>query len=156
MTQGITEKEPDARQIYGDIIDLPHPRSKKHPPMSLYDRAAQFASYKALSGYEEMVGEEARQVDRRIELTGEELDILSHKLTLISESIAAGVQPVLSVTWFIPDPLKAGGRYETATEQIRRVDATRGKLILARTEGYGKNYAEIDFRDLLDLREEAE
>ena len=49
--------------------------------------------------------EEARQVDRRIELTGEELDILSHKLTLISESIAAGVQPVLSVTWFIPDSL---------------------------------------------------
>ena len=43
MAKGITGKEPDPREIYGDIIDHPHWESPKHPPMSLYDRAAQFA-----------------------------------------------------------------------------------------------------------------
>ena len=44
---------------YDDIIELPAPKSKTRPHMSLYDRAAQFASFKALSGYEEMVAETA-------------------------------------------------------------------------------------------------
>ena len=69
MTHGITEKEPDPREVYADIIDLPRHRSETHPPMSLYDRSAQFASYKALSGYEDMIAEEARlaaRLDKRI------------------------------------------------------------------------------------------
>ncbi len=55
MAEG-TKKENNARSVYADIIDLPHPVSAKHPQMSLHDRAAQFASYKALSGYEDMIG----------------------------------------------------------------------------------------------------
>lgn len=35
---------------YDDIIGLPHPVSKKHPPMSLRDRAGQFAPFSALTG----------------------------------------------------------------------------------------------------------
>ena len=63
MTKGITEKEADPRIIYADIIDLPHWRSPTRPHMSLYERAAQFASYKALSGYEDMIAEEVRLAD---------------------------------------------------------------------------------------------
>lgn len=37
---------------YDDIIQLEHPKSKKHPQMSLYDRAAQFAPFAALTGHE--------------------------------------------------------------------------------------------------------
>lgn len=48
----------DARIVYADIISLPHYQSSKRPHMSLYDRAAQFAAYKALSGYEDMVTDE--------------------------------------------------------------------------------------------------
>ena len=66
MTKGMTEKEPDPRVVYADIFDLPHHVSETHPHMSLSDRAAQFSSYKALSGYEDMVAEEAR-------MTGSEL-----------------------------------------------------------------------------------
>ena len=36
---------------YDDIIDLPHPVSEKHPHMSMYDRAAQFSPFDALTGY---------------------------------------------------------------------------------------------------------
>ena len=35
---------------YDDIIDLPHPVSKKHPQMPSEDRAAQFSPFAALTG----------------------------------------------------------------------------------------------------------
>ena len=40
---------------YDDIINLPHHVSKRHPRMSLYNRAAQFAPFAALTGYEEAI-----------------------------------------------------------------------------------------------------
>lgn len=51
--------EPDPRVVYADIIDMPHHQSDKHPHMSLYDRAAQFMPFAALTGYEEMINEAA-------------------------------------------------------------------------------------------------
>ena len=44
---------------YDDIINLPHHISKKHPQMSLYARAAQFAPFAALTGYGDAVEETA-------------------------------------------------------------------------------------------------
>ena len=58
MTKGITEKEPNPREIYKDIIDLEHHVSEKRPHMSLHDRAAQFAPFSALSGYEDVIKNE--------------------------------------------------------------------------------------------------
>ncbi len=40
---------------YSDMINLPHHVSDKHPHMSLYDRAAQFAPFAALTGHEDMI-----------------------------------------------------------------------------------------------------
>ena len=45
---------------YDDIIRLPHHQSTERPHMSLHDRAAQFAPFAALSGYEEAIAEEVR------------------------------------------------------------------------------------------------
>lgn len=45
---------------YQDMIDLPHPVSRTHPPMPIQDRAAQFAPFAALSGH----GEVIRQTER--------------------------------------------------------------------------------------------
>ena len=53
----------DPRTVYADIIDLPRWESPTHPRMPLGDRAAQFAPYKTLSGYEDMVQEEARRTE---------------------------------------------------------------------------------------------
>ena len=44
---------------YSDIIDHPHYQSKKRPHMSMYDRAAQFSPFAALTGYEETVEDAA-------------------------------------------------------------------------------------------------
>ena len=92
MTKGITEREPDPREVYGDIIDHPHWESPTHPPMSLYDRAAQFAPFAALSGYDDMIGEEARLVDNRIELSEEETEELNRKLSRMDEMIGQALE----------------------------------------------------------------
>ena len=152
MTKGITGKEPDPRTVYADIIDLPHHTSDRHPPMSLHDRAAQFSPYAALTGYDDMVKEEARQTDRRIEPGEEDLERLNRQLERISREIRQGNIPAVTVTRFIPDPLKEGGRYETATERIRKVDPAGGKVVLDRKTGKSGSRAEIRIGDILDIQ----
>ena len=151
MTKGITGKEPDPRVVYADIIDLPRHQSDHHPAMSLYDRAAQFSPYAALSGYDDMVKEEARLVDRRIELGDEELARLNRKLNRIGKETAAGTHPVAAVTYFVPDPLKAGGRYETIEEKIWKVDPVRRTVVLDRKTGKSGSRMEIRIEDILDI-----
>ncbi len=151
MTKGITGKEPDPREVYRDIIDRPRPQSWKHPPMSLYDRAAQFAPFAALSGYDEMIGEEARLTDRQIEPGEDQLALLNEAFLRLDEALAAGRKPVCEITWFVPDARKQGGTYVTSPEEIRRVDLAARKLILSRTEGSGGSYVTIDLDRILQL-----
>lgn len=75
------------REVYADIIDLPHHQSKTRPHMSLYDRAAQFSPFAALSGYDNMVREEARLTDSERELPESELELLNKKMSLIMDVI---------------------------------------------------------------------
>lgn len=52
---------------YDDIIHLPHHVSSRHPQMPLYDRAAQFSPFAALTGYEEAIEATAREAARKYE-----------------------------------------------------------------------------------------
>lgn len=52
------------KHTYEDIIFLPRPVSKNHPPMSLQDRAAQFSPFAALTGYGELIKETADQINQ--------------------------------------------------------------------------------------------
>ena len=62
------------KRDYSDIIDLPHPVSKKQPPMPVEARAAQFAPFAALTGLDEMMDataeNERERVKNEIERTG--------------------------------------------------------------------------------------
>ena len=49
---------------YDDIINLPHHVSKRHPQMSMWNRAAQFAPFAALTGYEESIKESAQENEK--------------------------------------------------------------------------------------------
>ena len=151
MTKGITRKEPDPREVYADIIDLPHHESDHHPPMSLYDRAAQFSPYSALSGYDDLVREEARLVDRRIEPGEEALEELNRKLNRISQLTESGTHPTAAITYFIQDSKKAGGRYETITEKIRKTDSAVQAVILDRTVGKAGTRMAIPIGDILEI-----
>lgn len=57
---------------YEDIINLPHHVSKTHPRMLLVKRAAQFGSFKALSGFEKAIDETFFRVSSRYDESGEQ------------------------------------------------------------------------------------
>lgn len=151
MTKGITGKEPDPMEVYGDIINHPHWQSPTRPHMSLYDRAAQFAPFAALTGYDEMIGEESRLVDNKIELSPDDMAVLNENLSKLQAMIENGSKPQITVTYFIPDPLKAGGRYETSIETVKRIDLVSKKLILERKVGIAGSNAEIKIEDILEI-----
>jgi hypothetical protein len=46
---------------YSDIINLSHHVSTRHPQMSMEARAAQFAPFSALTGFEDAIDDTARQ-----------------------------------------------------------------------------------------------
>ena len=54
-------------RAYEDIIDKERPVSKKRPHMPQRDRAAQFAPFAALTGYDEAVDETAREVTESVD-----------------------------------------------------------------------------------------
>lgn len=57
----MNKEEITAAELYADIIDLPHPEPR-HPRMAVEARAAQFASFSALSGHETAIEDTARAV----------------------------------------------------------------------------------------------
>lgn len=125
-------KQDDTRvtDSYEDIINLPHPEPRTHPRMPRENRAAQFAPFAALSGYEDAVNETARLTDERIELNEDAKDALNDAMRRIQFSLQKGEHASLEITYFIPDERKAGGRYETVSGTVRKVDAGIGYLFL--------------------------
>ena len=135
---------------YMDILSLPHHQSATRPHMSLHDRAAQFAPFAALSGYEEMVDEEARITDREISLGDSEQDLLDEQFRRLSGMLSAGQRPQVSVMVFIPDQHKAGGRYETVTGHARRIEPVEKRLIILNDDSPAKQLT-INMDRILDL-----
>lgn len=114
---------------YDDIITLPRPVSKAHPPMPRAERAAQFSSFAALTGYEEAVAESARLTETRTELGRDALEALDETLRALCAEAAA--QPEIELRFFVPDEKKAGGRYETLRGRFKKLDEYAALLILA-------------------------
>ena len=125
---------------YDDIINLPHHKSSTRKQMSRIDRAAQFASFMALSGYSDDVKETARLTDTKIDLSEIEIAVLNHKLNYIAENIKGEVK----ITYFVPDGKKEGGRYEVKAGIIRRIDEIEKRIIF-------KDRTEIAFSDILQI-----
>ena len=114
---------------YKDIIDLPHYQSASRKHMSLYNRAAQFSPYAALVGYDEIIAETGRLTDDKLELPEHVQAELDRKFMLLQAIIDEGGRPEITVTYFVPDKTKSGGRYETFIGEVKRVDTTLLKLI---------------------------
>ena len=112
---------------YDEIINLPHHVSKTRPQMPLSDRAAQFAPFAALTGYDSAIKETGRLTDERIELDEEALTTLDRKYQLLIEALDDA--PEVTITYFQPDARKAGGQYVSATGTVKKVD-TFGRRIL--------------------------
>ena len=112
---------------YKDIINLPHHVSKTRNPMSLYNRAAQFAPFAALTGYNDAIKETARLTEQKIELSDELKNMLNQKIKLIIENIK--LQPEVVITYFVHDNKKSGGVYKTISGNVKRIDEVEKCII---------------------------
>lgn len=105
---------------YKDIINLPHKQSSKRPHMSLLDRAAQFAPFAALVGYDDAIKETGRLTDERIEMSEEKLAVLNARYQILADNFRN--EPEVTITYFVPDIYKAGGSYITTTGVVKKLD----------------------------------
>lgn len=108
---------------YEDIRNHERYQLKHHTPMSLESRAAQFAPFAALVGYDEEIGEAARSTDDREELSEDAIDALNQAFQKLLEHEEE--RPLVTVTYFQPDAKKDGGRYMTYTGNFRFYDAEK-------------------------------
>jgi len=108
---------------YEDIQNHKRYQLKHHTPMSLESRAAQFAPFAALVGYDEEIGEAARSTDGREELSEDAVDALNQAFQKLLEHEEE--RPLVMVTYFQPDAKKDGGRYMTYTGNFRFYDAEK-------------------------------
>ena len=127
---------------YDDIINLPHHESKKHPRMSNEARAAQFAPFAALTGYDDVIKETARLTSERIEINEELKAILDAKLQIIHDKISS--KPEVTFTYFVPDIKKDGGSYVTVMGKVIKIDEFNQNVIL-------ENRTEISILEILDI-----
>ena len=128
---------------YDDLIYLPHPVSRKHPPMSAMDRAAQFSPFSALTGYEAVLREAGRLTDSRAELSEYSRDILDQKQKILLD--AAPTYPEITITYFIPDRRKQGGAYGTLKGNLKKIDLARRVIILL-------DGTEVSLDDVADIQ----
>lgn len=130
---------------YNDIIYLPHHVSPTRPQMSMRDRAAQFSPFAALTGYDAAIRETARLTQEKVELDEQELAVLDRKFQLLLEQLERC--PQVTITWFVPDELKQGGRYLTITDVVKKVDAAARFVLL-------QNAGRICMDDIVEIEGE--
>ncbi len=127
---------------YRSIIHLTHrpPEGRKH--MSNYDRAAQFAPFAALTGYEDAVLETARLTDARPELAEDEKREIDSYLKILKEGISA--HPRAGVTYFVPDNRKAGGKLVDKVAPAAGIDEEEGAIVF-------EDGSRVMFRDIVSI-----
>lgn len=111
---------------YADMYELPHHVSNKHSAMSLYNRAAQFAPFAALTGFDGCIDEEARLTDKRMEEYEEKLRAADNVLAYLR--MHEQEHPKILIRYFVPDSYKAGGTYEEKEGYYKRLDAEERKI----------------------------
>ena len=111
---------------YDDIIDLPRFVSKGRKHMSNYDRAAQFAPFDALTGFDEAVEETGRRTDSEVLLGENEIYQLDLRFQILKRHLEE--RPAVKIRYFVPDAYKEGGSYREEELVIKRIDLSQRML----------------------------
>lgn len=130
------------KRNYDDIINLEHHVSQKHPQMSLDARAAQFAPFAALTGFDEQLKEAERLTNERKFINEDLREKLDNKLQIIQKQIS--VKPTITVTYFVHDLRKQGGSYRTVIGKVKKIDKYKNVVIL-------ENKTEIPIEEIIDI-----
>ena len=113
---------------YDDIINLPHHVSPTRQRMSIHDRAAQFAPFAALVGYDDTVAETARLTESRPELDEQEQRAINERLAYIADHIHEN--PEVKIQYFVSDERKSGGAIIEVFGKVKKISATDGTIVL--------------------------
>ena len=105
---------------YADIIDQPHYEPKHHPRMSMWNRAAQFAPFAALTGYDAAIRESGRLTDDWVGLSESGNEEMNRKMDWIVSLLPE--HPSVTIEYFVPDEHKEGGSYQNCTGNVKRID----------------------------------
>ncbi|NLC96037.1 MAG: hypothetical protein GX675_00490 [Erysipelotrichaceae bacterium] len=130
---------------YDDIINLPRHISKTRRPMSQKNRAAQFAPFAALSGFESSIKETARLTDSKIELDEYDKLYLNEKIKIIQNSLKD--KNLVKITYFKKDKTKEGGSYIVIEGIVKDIDEYNLTIIM-------KDNSKIIINDILEIESE--
>ena len=126
-----------------DIKRLTRPQYDDLHPMSMLDRAAQFSPFAALVGYDDAVAETARLTDSRAVLTEDEMFELNANLNRLLDRLDE--QPEISVTYFVPDERKSGGKYVDKVGVVRIFDSYSQELVFM-------DKSRISIKDIISIK----
>ena len=112
---------------YDDIINLPHPISKRFQQMPMRDRAAQFAPFAALNVHSDVIKETSRFTETKIDISDSTAEILDRKLSFLENKI--NNHPSVSITFFQPDTRKKGGTYLTISGILKTINRDKKFLV---------------------------
>lgn len=116
-----------AEEKYKDIIRLKQP-ALSHQRMKRLNRAAQFAPFAALTGFEDEIEETGRYTSSRAELTEDSLSEINQGLTELYSREAD--MPPVRILYFEADRYKEGGKYIDVTSRLLSIDKRKKQIQL--------------------------
>ena len=145
----------ETAQKYGDILEMERPQTKeslrKHPRMTLQNRAKIFSPFAALRGYDEQLAAEKQRTERvtkRI-LTEEEMSTLSDRLMQVTKGMT------ITVCYFAEDvahpEIPPMGNYITLTGKAENIDTVFHILQINKTVIPFENLLEISGDDIMEI-----
>jgi len=145
----------ETAQKYGDILEMERPQTeeslRKHPRMTLQNRAKIFSPFAALRGYDEQLAAEKQRTERvtkRI-LTEEEMSTLSDRLMQVTKGMT------ITVCYFAEDvahpEIPPMGNYITLTGKAENIDTVFHILQINKTVIPFENLLEISGDDIMEI-----
>lgn len=140
---------------YADILHMERPQSeesrRKHPRMTLQNRAKIFSPFAALRGYDEQLAEEKQRTERvtkRI-LTEEEMSGLSDKLMQVTKGMT------ITVRYFVEDTahpeIPDVGNYVTITGEVESIDPVFRTLQIAKVVVAFEDLVEVSGDEIMEI-----
>lgn len=117
---------------------MDRPKSK-YPKMSMSDRAAQFATFAALTGHKEAILEQQRTTQTKRILSNEEKLEINEKIIELMN-----LKSKCRIIYFEKDRTKSGGQYMESVLSFKRMDELNKTLFF-------KENIQIQIDDIVDI-----
>ncbi len=111
---------------YKSILYKEKTKATSRRKMTQSERACQFAPFAALNGFDEVISEQSRLTDRKIELSEYEIERINDAITY---AINNTPPPLVLLVYFVKDKKKSGGRYNSIKCRIKSVDEVFGNIV---------------------------